>query len=160
MGRGSGDISETADLNNPNNNVFRRGLDENDVPFAFKAVGIYELPYGISVSGSGQHFSGWPQAATVTVGSNTVALTQVSQSLRVAPRDGSVRLPAVNTVDLAARKTFRIGEQVSAEPVMEVFNLMNANAIVGRTTQLGSAYHRATSILGGRVWRFGLNVKF
>lgn len=160
VGRGSGDINETADLNNPNNNVFRRGLDANDVPFAFKAAGIYELPYGISVSESVQHFSGWPQADTVTIGSNTVALTQVSQSLRVTPQDGSVRLPAVNTVDLAARKTFGIGEQVSAEPVMEIFNLMNANPILGRTTQLGPAYHRASSILGGRVWRFGLNVKF
>jgi hypothetical protein len=107
-----------------------------------------------------QHFSGWPEDEVVTVGRNTVALTQVSQSLRAAPRDGSVRLPAVTTVDLAARKTFRIGGQVSAEPVVEVFNLWNANTVVGRTTVLGPAYHRATSILGGRVLRFGFNINF
>jgi hypothetical protein len=43
---------------------------------------------------------------------------------------------------------------------MEIFNVTNANTVQGRITILGSAYQRVTSIMRGRMLRFGLNVKF
>ena len=157
-GRNVGDIYGTSDLNNPNF-TFRRGVIGNDVPISAKVAGFYELPYGISLSANVQHFTGFPEMDTLTVGSNTVALTQVSQSIAVAPR-GTNRLPSVNMADIGGRKTFRIGEQLTAEPAVEVFNVTNTNATQGRTTVLGPAYHRVAAIVRGRMVRFGLYLKF
>jgi hypothetical protein len=52
-------------------------------------------------------------------------LTQVSQTLRIAPV-GTNRLPNVILIDLNVRKTFRLPGQLVAEPVVEVFNLTKA----------------------------------
>jgi hypothetical protein len=157
LGKNEGDIFDTADLNDPNYQ-FGRGVIEFDVPVSFKMSGAYEFPYGVTLSANVQHFTGFPEQDTVTVGSNTVALTQVNQSIVIAPR-GTNRLPDVNAFDFAVRKIFRFGD-VSAEPAMEMFNVANANTVQGRITTLGPAYHRATSIMRGRMIRFGVNVKF
>ena len=158
LGRNVGDIFGTGDLNNPNL-MFRRGVIEFDVPLSLKASGAYEFPYGISVSANAQHFTGFPEEDSVIVGANTVALTQVSQTLNVSER-GTNRLPDVNAFDMAIRKRIRLGSGMTAEPALEMFNLGNANTVQGRVTTLGPAYHRATSIMRGRMLRFGLNVKF
>jgi hypothetical protein len=158
IGRNVGDIYGTGDLNNPNN-AFRRGRIEFDVPVSVKVSAAYEFPYGISVSANAQHFTGFPEEDSVVVGANTVRLTQVTQSVIVAPR-GTNRLPAVNAFDMAIRKRFRLTSGLTAEPALEMFNLGNANTVQGRITILGPAYHRATSIMRGRMLRFGLNVKF
>ena len=126
---------------------------------SLKVSAAYEFPYGISVSANAQHFTGFPEEDSVIVGANTVALTQVSQTLNVAPR-GTNRLPSVNAFDMAIRKRIRLGSGLTAEPALEMFNLGNANTVQGRVTTLGPAYHRATSIMRGRMLRFGLNVKF
>ncbi len=158
FGRNVGDIYGTAALSNPNF-TFRRGVIDFDVPVSVKASAAYELPHGIALSMNAQHFSGFPEQDTVTVGSNTVALTQVSQSLVIAPR-GTNRLPSVNAADFAMRKLFKFAGRLTAEPALEVFNLTNANTVQGRVTIRGSAYHRATSIMRGRMLRVGVNVKF
>jgi hypothetical protein len=157
VGRNKGDIFETSDLNNPNFQ-FRQGVIGNDVPFSFKVSGLYQAPYGISVSGSAQHFRGFPELTTVLVGTDTVRLTQVSQSLAVEPR-ATRRLPDVNIIDLSIRRSFPSG-QLSVEPVLDIYNLTNSSPIQSRTTQLGPTYGRASSILRGRMWRLGVSVKF
>src|SRR5260370_42140939 len=92
FGKSKGDIyGSSFDLNDPNNS-FRRGLIGNDVPFSFKAFGLYQLPYGISFSGTAQHFSGTPELTTMLVSSNTGALTRGSQRVTFEPRDAP-RLP-------------------------------------------------------------------
>jgi hypothetical protein len=160
FGKSWGDIyGGTAgfELNDPNH-TFRRGLIENDVPFALKIFGLYQLPYGISVSGSVQHFTGFPELTTVTVGSNTVALTRVTQRVTMEPR-GTTRLPDVNMVDIGVRKTFNTG-RYSIEPVLDMFNVTNGSAIRARSTQLGPTYGAASDIQRGRIFKLGLNVKF
>jgi hypothetical protein len=166
LGRNWGDtFGVTGDLNNPNL-AFRRGLFSNiqyaswgDVPVALKLSGVYQFPYGITVSGNAQHFTGFPEEDTVVVTASTVALTQVSQTIRIAPI-GTNRLPDKNIVDLNVRKTFGIGRQVTVEPMMEVFNLTNAATIIARSTQLGPTYHRVSGVSAGRMWRFGFNLKY
>ena len=145
-------------MNDPNIQ-FSRGLFQNDVPVAFKLSGVYDLPFGINLSGNVRHFSGFPEDTTVLVGPNTVALTQVSQSIRVEPR-GKTRYPDVNMIDLSLKKTVKFSERYSVEPVVDMFNLFNAAPIQLWISQLGPTYHRPSSILGGRLFRFGLNVNF
>jgi hypothetical protein len=160
FGRSLGDIYGAIaanELNDPNN-TFRRGLIGNDVPFSFKAFGLYQFPYDIAFSASVQHFTGFPEITSVLVSANTAALTRVSQRVTVEPR-GTTRLPDVNMVDLSVRRAFTLG-RYSVEPVMDVFNLTNGSAIRARTTQLGPAYGRATDIQRGRLIKAGLNLKF
>jgi hypothetical protein len=158
VGRNRGDIYATADLNNPNF-TFRRGVLAQDVPFSLKMTGLYELPYQLSLSGSLQHLRGFPERDTVSVGSDTVSLTQVTQSLVVAP-SGTNRLPTVNLIDLSVRRTFRRGEGISIEPVLDLFNIANVNTVTVRATQLGPAYHRAQGIVPGRMVKFGVNITY
>jgi hypothetical protein len=158
LGRNFGDVYGTADLNNPNY-TYRRGVVGTDVPVSFKVSGLYELPYAISLSGSMSHYTGFPELDTVIVSRNTVVLTQVTQSIAVAPR-GTNRLDDVNFVDLSARKTFKIGSGANIEPLVELFNVLNASPIQGRSTTLGPAYHRVAAVSGGRMLKFGLNFNF
>ena len=95
-----------ADLNNPNSKEFSRGVVGNDVPVSFRLTGLYELPYTVSLSGTYQYQSGFPEENTVSVGNNTVALVQGTQSVLVEPR-GETRLPATNQLDVSVRKAFR-----------------------------------------------------
>jgi len=156
-GRSTGDIYGTADLNDPNL-TFRQGLLNQDVPLAVKVSGLYELPYGISLSASAQHANGFPERTTVSVGRDTVALTQVTQSLLVSPA-GTTRLPSVNVIDLSVRKSFRSGG-LKFEPVVDLFNIGNINTITFRTTQLGPAYNRVLRIFRGRMVKVGFNIDF
>jgi hypothetical protein len=105
-----------------------------------------------------QHFTGFPEDTTVLVTSSTVALTQVSQSIRVEPR-GRSRLPATNIVDVSIKKIFRVGG-CRAEPGMDIFNVLNASPIQLRIAQLGPSFGRPNKILAGRLVRFGLNLSF
>ena len=162
FGKTVGDIyASTAgagpDLNNPNNQ-FRAGLFGNDVPFSLRLSGAYELPYRVSVSATGQHNVGFPELSTVSVGTNTVVLTQGPQTLTVQSR-GTTRLPAVNSLDMSVRRPWKIGG-TSIEPRLDFYNLTNASTILGRITQLGPTYGRVNSIQRGRLIKAGVSIDF
>jgi hypothetical protein len=162
FGRTLGDIypttsAATADLNNPNF-LFRRGLVGNDVPYSYRASGVYELPYQISLSGTLQYYQGFPELTTVSVGNNTVALTQGTTVLTVEPR-GTTRLPAVKSLDMSVRKVLKFGG-LKLEPRIDFFNLTNAATILGRVTQLGPTYDRVSSIQRGRLIKAGFSLEF
>jgi hypothetical protein len=53
---------------------------------------VYELPLGIAMSGTFQHQRGFPEITTVSVGNNTIALTQGTTNIVVEPR-GTTRFP-------------------------------------------------------------------
>ena len=158
LGDTVGDIyGAGADLNNPNYQ-FRRGVNTYDIPVSFKAFGLYELPYQLQLSASAQHFTGFPEVTTVRVSGNTVALTQVAQTLTVEPR-GTTRRESVNMVDISLRRSF-VNGRYQVTPVLDIFNLFNNAAIAARVTTLGSAYQRVRDIQRGRLIKFGLNVDF
>jgi hypothetical protein len=163
LGKSEGDIYTTSglassDLNDPNN-TFRHGLIGDDVPVAFKAFGLYQLPYGVSASASFQHFTGFPEVTTVLVSANTVPLTRVAQTLTFEPR-GTTRLPDVNFIDISLRRNFSVQGRYAVEPVLDIFNLTNGAAIRARTTQLGPTYGRVSDIQRARLVKIGVNVKF
>jgi outer membrane receptor protein involved in Fe transport len=163
FGKTVGDIYATSttvsqvDLNNPNN-TFRHGVIGNDVPWSYRMSGLYEFPYEISVSATAQYYQGFPDTTTVSVGNNTVALTQGTQLLTVDPR-GTTRLPAVTSLDVSVRKSWKMGGR-SIEPRIDMYNLTNAATILGRIAQLGPTYGRVSSIQRGRLIKLGLNFEF
>ncbi|MEQ1908367.1 MAG: carboxypeptidase regulatory-like domain-containing protein [Vicinamibacterales bacterium] len=161
FGKTSGDIYPATlaggDLNNPNF-AFRNGLVGNDVPYSYRASGVYDLPYQISISATAQYYAGFPELTTVSVGNNTVALTQGTTVLTVEPR-GSTRLPAVSSLDMSIRKFWKVGG-LRFEPRLDLYNLTNAATILSRVAQLGPTYGRVSGIQRGRLIKAGLSVEF
>jgi hypothetical protein len=145
----------TGDLNNPNF-TYRRGVVGNDVPISLRASGVVQAGKGISISTTVQHYTGFPENTTVLVSSNTVRLTQVSQSLVVAPR-GTTRSPSVNSMDISLRKTWKFGN-TSVEPMVDMYNVLNAASILTRVTQQGPTYLTPVTIQRGRLIRLGINI--
>jgi hypothetical protein len=157
FGKTVGDTLGT-DLNNPNSGEFRRGRVGNDVPWSYRVSGVYELPYLISVSGTFQYYQGFPETTTVSVGNNTVVLTQGATTLTVEPR-GTTRLPAVNSLDVSLRKSWRVAG-VRLEPRADFYNLTNQATIIGRVAQLGPTYGRVSGIQRGRLIKLGGSIEF
>jgi len=114
--------------------------------------GYYDLPM------STQRTAGFPENTTVLIGGNTVALTQVTQSIVVEPR-ATTRLPAINSLDVSIKRTWR-RSRMMVEPVVDIYNAGNAATILSRITQLGPTYGTAASIQRGRLIRAGVNVNF
>ena len=148
-------------LNNPNSQEFRRGLLGNDVPWSYRLSGVYDLPYRIaSLSGTMQYYTGVPESTTVSVASAAVpgGLTQVTQSILVrAARHGA-----------APERV--LARYQSAEADSAGFDVIRAEAgllqrderIHGHqlAAELGSTYHRASTIQAGRMIKVGFNFEF
>ena len=156
-GRTNGDVIG-GDLNNPNSKEFRIGNVGNDVPWSYRLSGMYDLPYHIASSATASYYAGFPELTTVTVNSRTLALTQSSQSVIVAPR-GDVRFPSVFQFDLSLRRPVRL-QSTTFEPRIDFYNLTNGNTVLNRVTVLGPAYGRASDIQRGRLIKLGIQVEF
>ena len=85
-------------------------------------------------------------------------LTRSSQNVRLSER-GDERLPDVTMIDLRVSRTFRLGER-RITPMIELFNMTNADTVVGYNVNVGSSYLRPTEILSPRLVRFGISVDF
>jgi hypothetical protein len=157
FGHTSGDVIG-GDLNNPNSQQFRYGVLGNDVPWSYRLSGVYDLPYGLSASGTGQYTKGFAELTTVSVANNTIALTQGTQTVIVAPR-GTTRLPDVFSVDMSLRRHFRVRGK-TLDPRIDFYNLTNRATILSRITQLGPTYLNATTIQHGRLIKVGFSTEF
>jgi hypothetical protein len=147
-----------SDLNNPNSEEFARGIIGNDTPFSFRLSGLYELPFAIQMSGTFQHQKGYPELTQVSVGNNTIALTQGTTSITIEPR-GTTRLPNLNQLDMSFRKVIRVGNKVY-QPRLDIYNLMNASTVISRVTTLGALYGAVSNIQRGALVKFGMHVDF
>jgi hypothetical protein len=129
-----------------------------DRPWSYRMSGIYELPYGVSASGTWQFQAGAPEETTVVVTNATITLPQGNQTLRVR-EFGQDRLPNVAGLDLSFRKTFRAGSRTFA-PRIDIFNATNESTVLARVSQLGPTYGRVSGIQRARLIKVGLNVEF
>jgi uncharacterized protein YaiE (UPF0345 family) len=157
FGKTTGDVLG-GDLNNPNSSQYRFGNVGNDVPWSYRMSGVYETFYGVSVSGTYQYSKGQPEQTSVLVNSQTVALTQTTQTVVTQPR-GTVRMPNVAQLDMSIRKNIRARGKTFT-PRIDFYNLTNESAITSWITQLGPTYHRASTIQHGRVMKLGFNLDF
>ena len=155
IGKTIGWVGNT-DLNNPNSKEFSRGIVGNDTPFSFRLSGLYELPLAIQMSGTFQHQKGFPELTQVSVGNNTITLTQGTTTIIVEPR-GTVRLPALNQLDMSFRKVFRSGGTM-LQPRVDLYNMMNSATVISRVTTLGGSYGAVSNIQRGRLIKLGMHV--
>jgi hypothetical protein len=130
-----------------------------DRPWSYRLSGVYELPYGVSASGTWQYQAGQPEETTVVVvNTPALALPQGNQTLRVR-EFGSERYPTVAGLDLSFRKTFRAGSR-TISPRIDIFNATNEATVTSRIAQLGPTYGRISGIQRARLIKVGLNVEF
>jgi hypothetical protein len=161
VGKNIGDVYQGAtlpDLNNPNF-VFRQGRVGNDLPFSLRLSGVYEMWYGASASATFQHQNGFPEQTVVSVGNNTVALTQGGPTNIAIDARGSTRLPNLNQLDASFRKAFRTGSRV-VTPRIDIYNMLNSATIIARNNTLGSSYLFVNGIQRGRLIKVGMSFDF
>lgn len=88
-------------------------------------------------------------------------LTEASLTLPLKP-GGQELLDRINQVDLSLAKWFEVGGGRRAQLQVDLFNVMNANPVLGvRSVNFGTAaYNQVSGILNPRVLRLGVQFKF
>jgi hypothetical protein len=125
-------------------------------PAAAQGTATHYLdPYGFQesnfITGGGS-----AEMTTVSVGNNTVALVQGTQTVVVEPR-GTTRFPNQAQLDMSLRYRSSVGGK-NFYPRVDFFNVLNNATITNRVTQLGPTYHRASAIQRGRLIKFGAQI--
>jgi hypothetical protein len=133
----------------------------------YKVAWVYPLPYSISFSGTYQNLAGVPQSASY-VATNAQIAPSLGRNLSSGAGGVAVlNIMEPNTqfearlqqVDLRFTKQFRVGG-ARIQGMFDVYNVFNANTILGVNGRFGGAWLQPTSILAGRLLKFGTQIDF
>jgi hypothetical protein len=125
--------------------------------WSYNAMALYQLPWGVSVSGTVYGRQGYPRVEYVSV--NRGALGTATQVLLNPDVDAS-RYESVNLVDLRVQKAFTMGG-VNATFDFDLFNTFNENVVLQANRQSdSSSFGQAREIVAPRVARVGLRIMF
>ena len=142
---------------NPNNLQLEYGPTPNDQRHRFIFAGVFDLPAGFHLSPIVTLASGVPMDILVPGGTQRIPQLQRNaggrlfhtgaelnafiQQINAAGGFGGSPLPLVSndarfsdsfsSVDLRLAKVFKLGERVTVEPMVEVFNLFNVTNVLG-----------------------------
>jgi carboxypeptidase family protein len=133
----------------------------------FKVAANYRLPFAFEASAVLTSYAGNATAINWTITPSTrysdgarviPSMTESSLTVRlVSPAERY--LPRWNQLDLGVKRIFRFGDrQLQAD--INVFNLTNANTILGENTTWGSNLGRPSSVLKGRLLRMAVQAKW
>jgi hypothetical protein len=146
------------DFNDPNRDINRRNnYLNNDATYVFKIDSTYELPWKFKSSINFQHYTGFPfQPTQVFSGPE---LNQLSTTVILKPA-GDLRLPSVNLLNVRFAREFVVADRVHIEPLIDLFNLTNAQTVVSKVQTFGPNYLFPTNTINPFLARFGLRVNF
>src|SRR3989441_1086930 len=142
-------------------NLLRYNSGLNYWHWQYKALGSYELPWGLSSSATLRITKGEPYSRTV----NSSGLSQGTLSLTVEPM-GTFFYPTVKLLDLRLSKGVRLSETWGkVEGIIDVFNVNNSSAVLSVNTQaghdaLGPTFGRVLQTLNPRIARLGVRWTF
>jgi hypothetical protein len=110
--------------------------------------GAYILPWQVTASANMENRSGDAQARTVLLSGGKQIPTLVVNAEPI----GSLRLPAIRSLDLRLEKALRVyrGHRVTAR--LNIYNSLNANTVTAWTVRSGASFKRATAILPARIF--------
>jgi hypothetical protein len=149
--------------NSPRAYVDPTNIDrQNDAPahldatWLVKIAGACSLPWwDVGVSGFYQARQGLPFMQAVQTPDRANSAGQVMVLLDTV---GAVRLPTIESLDLHVDKALRAGP-VTITAIVDVFNLANANTILGRhRKQNATNANQVSTILSPRVVRLGVRL--
>ena len=132
------------------------------IPFRndFKLFGAYPLPADFQFSGSIQAYSGNEREMrwTVTDGYYPGGNLTDNQAVQMF-EPGTNYFGYWTQIDFAIRRIFRIGNyEYSAQ--LDIYNALNASAIIAENGSYGSGYATPTRLLQGRLARLAFQVKW
>jgi hypothetical protein len=160
------------DYTDPNNllEFVGQGRGANDQPHAFKLLGSYQAPWGITVGANYQALSGLPYDRNLSVN-----FAQGTANIRVEPR-GTYRQDRLNLLSLRADKSVRLGGARRASFIVELHNALNSSAgqgTIGTVSRLNatqavfegnklrqSYFGRIEEIVAPRVMKIGFKFSF
>jgi hypothetical protein len=126
----------------------------------FKFAGNFTLPYGIDFGAIMQSYGGqeriitWtPEAARFPNGQRTQAQTFILNE------PGTIFYDRWNQLDINIKKNIRHNNHVLTFQI-DIFNVLNENAIRGANNVVGGSLGNATTIMLGRFPRLAMNYKF
>jgi len=132
------------------------------IPFRheYKLAASYPMPYGTLASMSLLSYAGASIQPTWAVPASAFPNGQRTQPVTVPlVARGTQFLPRWNQLDVGLKKTIHVrGVEVLGQ--VDVFNVLNSNAVLGEITSFGSTLYRPTSILQGRLLRLSTSVRF
>jgi hypothetical protein len=154
------------DPGNPNGNLYSTGnILGMDSTYVGKLSGSYNTPWGVSISGNFQHYTGYPIQPSmlfqrgVNAAGQTVNLNQNSVTAPLVRR-GDERLPDVNTFNVRFGYIARFREQLKMHPSVDLYNVFNKNTVTGITETVGPNFRRPLTIISQRFVRFGVRFEF
>ena len=152
--------TESCTAFDPNTLLFCKVSPSFTAENVYKGIVAHPLPYGIQGSLVFQSFAGPRILANYTV---TSAIAGVPHT------NGTVTIPLVepgsqygersNRVDVRITKLWTAGRK-RVEPIVEVFNLLNASPVLGVNTTYGPTWQRPTATALGRMLKVGVRVDF
>jgi hypothetical protein len=108
----------------PNDLTNARGIQPNDRPHMFRAMGSVDVPRtGFVIAGNVQHFTGKPWAASARVNA-----TQNSNLRILTETRGARRLSSQTLLDLRLSRRFSLGAGRSVELLFDILNTLNEAA--------------------------------
>jgi hypothetical protein len=135
----------------------------------FKAYLVAPLPGQFEVSGVLQVLPSIPLLASYVVGN-----AQVASSLGRNLSGGATATRTINLLqnndhfaegwnqqlDVRLSRTFTLGNSLRFQPELAVYNLLNANSVLGTVNSYGARWQEVTTVLGARVVKFGMQLHF
>lgn len=149
------------DFNNPNFILNRDdGSVFTEIPWAFTLSGSYVLPlWDITASGKYTARDGDPLTRTQVFTFTNPTTSQPSETVYVQQRGEDRTESVTKFLDIRFAKRFNTGGS-SIEATIDLFNVLNANHVLGQTEALGATWGRPNRILTPRIIRFGVTARF
>jgi hypothetical protein len=123
----------------------------------YSVAGLYELPWGLSASGTLYGRQGYPTGDVFTVNRpDGLGLTAV-----LVDRDlGASRFPALHLLDLRLQKSLSVGG-TRAVLMLDAFNTLNTDSRLRQFSEATSAtFRNPLEIVAPRLMRVGLQIRF
>ena len=132
-----------------------------------KFNGAYPMAWGIQTAFNFLNIAGGPltavwnapsSAIAPSLGRNLSAGATRTAAVDLIPR-GSEYLDRMTQVDVRFSKTIPIGSG-RVKALFDVYNMFNGSTILGVVNTYGPAWQRPTTILGGRLFKFGAQLNW
>jgi hypothetical protein len=138
---------------NPNAEI---NTADRSYEWSAKVSGVYVWPLQITTSANFEHRSGNPWARQVRfTGGRTIPNITIN-----VEQFGAQRLPNSNQLDARVEKSFNLASGNKAAVRFNVFNLLNANTVLGVTRLSGPNYNKPTEIMPPRIAEFSVSYSF
>jgi hypothetical protein len=129
-----------------------------------KVNGAYPLPWGLQSSFTLQNLPGMPVQASFLAQNAHVADSlgrplNAGFALVELIEPNTVFEPRYTVLDLRFSRAMRFG-RTRVQPRFDVYNVLNASAVIAMLTRYGSAWLLPNDIYQGRMYKFGIQVDF